>query len=317
MNFENLNKLYDSNNKEDLLQFWQSFKNFNEIISFIRNRPEPSISLHFKNADALKDIIFVVPVPDMNNYVEKYIQNFKNYFIIFVESRGPYFNFSKSMNKGIEEALKFNPNWIALSNLDITPLDDTSILREILYKQSPGIFIPRIISENKKVIDKICIIPYGILINYIFKNLQFISKKLPLYYQGNFFISSLKINDIDKIFKYITINKYYKINKNFSFNLKDIYLKLKIKKSICFKNIQPLSFIHSSIIRKYRFDEDFINGGEDTELSIRMVKNGEIFKDLDLYFKTKSGAFLRNNEVRFLKNSILEKLLLGIKLKKY
>lgn len=82
-------------------------------------------------------------------------------------------------------------------------------------------------------------------------------------------------------------------------------------------NIQPVSIIKSKILEMDKFDNAFVNGGEDTDLSIRFSLHGYKVAYLPYTFKDIGGASLGKNTRRILKNTIPEILILGYKLKNY
>jgi GT2 family glycosyltransferase len=73
-------------------------------------------------------LVVVVPMPDVNRQLTKeFLESMKRTAtskptIVAVESSGPEFHFSKSMNAEIKTALGFGPKYIALSNDDVRPL---------------------------------------------------------------------------------------------------------------------------------------------------------------------------------------------------
>ena len=87
------------------------------------------------------------------------------------------------------------------------------------------------------------------------------------------------------------------------------------KKIVCFRNVQPVSLIKAGILRKLKFDECFVNGGEDTDLSIRLLLNGYRYNTLHFSFKTDSGLSLGKGILRAYKNTLPEILYLGYKLR--
>ena len=319
MNLEALEKLYDKNDVSDLALFLNSFNSVNELIQFIHNRPRAPISIYIENVDAGNDIIMVVPTPDFkDNRTQQFIKNFRDYKIIFVVSSGIYFNFSISMNAGIQEALKFNPEWIGLSNVDISPITNTSQIRPIIRSHEPSVLIPRIFLPNGKKQRCACLIRTGKHVNYVLRKLHFLSKFLPVELRGQFLVSALSIARKHEIIRYMTIlNRYQEPYTRLHSIFLKIFFSIFHLHTLCFTNIQPISFVHSVILREYKFDEDFINGGEDTELSIRMLRNGVSFREIEYDVAREVGVYLGKSEVRLMRNSVIEVLVLGTKLNDY
>ncbi len=74
------------------------------------------------------DLVVVVPTPDVERKLtQEFVELIRRTAsseptIIAVESSGPEFHFSKSMNSGIKTAMSYGPSYIALSNDDVRPL---------------------------------------------------------------------------------------------------------------------------------------------------------------------------------------------------
>jgi hypothetical protein len=105
----------------------------------MRERPKGVAVIHEVDGD--KDIIVVIPTADYNGkYARSCRENiFKGVHIIFVESGevpDPYFNYAHNCNFGIEKALEYNPNWIIISNDDVQKADNITILMNELRRMN-------------------------------------------------------------------------------------------------------------------------------------------------------------------------------------
>lgn len=62
------------------------------------------------------------------------MDSIKNFHTILVESKGKYFNYARSVNRGVSIALKYNPKWIIVSNNDVIIEDDIKKLYSYLME---------------------------------------------------------------------------------------------------------------------------------------------------------------------------------------
>jgi len=199
---------------------------------------------------------FIVVVPTKNIQSER-AQNFiseiksKSYFnppIIMVESSGPEFHFSKNMNKGIKQAMKYNPKYIALSNDDVYPLE----------KGADYILIRRIIKYGLAYISPIFVDRAG-------------RKKVPVIGMPNYY-AILSLTTFYPLIPHFAfpllqkINTFFVSNKNMRNRDDNLYGII---------NTQPFSIFDANILNHIGgFDEDFKNGCEDLELSMRIQSFG-------------------------------------------
>ena len=141
---------YGSNRYEDAIKFFEYFESSGDLINWMRERTKAEPNIYIVNGS--KDVVVVVPTANYNSALAVYCRNnlFNGLQIIFVESNGKYFNYSHSVNKGIEVALTFNPKWVIISNDDMQMIDPPSVLlKELnhfstkkfnyLYAKGPGL----------------------------------------------------------------------------------------------------------------------------------------------------------------------------------
>lgn len=174
----------------------------------------------------------------------------KSYFnptIIIIESSGSEFHFSKNMNMGVKHAMKYNPKYIALSNDDVYPLG----------KDYDYILAKKIDEYHLAYISPIFVDREG-------------NKKMPSIGMPNYYAILL-------------FTKFYPIIPSFLFPLLQKINTLitdKNKKNVENKsygliNSQPFSIFDADILNHIGgFDEDFKNGCEDLELSMRVQSFG-------------------------------------------
>ncbi|QGA68900.1 hypothetical protein [Sulfolobus sp. E11-6] len=128
-------ELYYSNDYEKILSFYYKFEDVEDIVEWLKNRPEAERKIYEFEGDS--EVVFVIPTSDVNNQFSNYIKRtFKKYHLIFVESRGRYFNFSKSVNEGVKIAMKYKPKYVIISNDDIKVDNVDSLMSEILSEDN-------------------------------------------------------------------------------------------------------------------------------------------------------------------------------------
>lgn len=130
------NDLFTSNDPNDIIEFYNSFKSHNQLIKWMKERPKGVSYIH--EVEGRKDIIVVITTADFNGKYAKACRDeiFKGLHMIFVESGvgNFYFNYAHNCNVGIKKALEYNPKWIILSNDDMYKIDDLNILsKELSY----------------------------------------------------------------------------------------------------------------------------------------------------------------------------------------
>ena len=248
------NNLFTSNDIKDVIKFYYSFQNRDDLIEWMKERPRGATYIHEVEGD--KDIVVVIPTADFyGKYARECRENiFKGLHIIFVESAeipDPYFNYAHNCNVGIDRALNYDPKWIVVSNDDMYKIDEADYLK----------------SSLSELDEKEC----ALVIAHSGKGPPFklsIGKKRLSY-------------DVYRLFKHRPIGRIY--NK---FNIKYFYVIDSIKKSaLLFKRIPDTSFIsfmafsiHSAAYLRNKmggkpFDEVYINEHEDLDLAFRLFLN--------------------------------------------
>ena len=218
----------------------------------------------------------VVPTPDYKNELtEKFISSISiskiHPTIIIVESSGREFNFSKSMNVGILEAQRDNPEYIMLSNNDVLPTQENwaeMLISSLNAYKFTGYVVPSLVNSKTLLrINPIIKMPNRLAIT-IFSHLYYMipNKVLPLIAktQDNLLNKNLnKKDDKDNLYE-----------NNYPYHI---------------LNCQPISLFKTNTLERIGyFDEEFQSGGEDFDMSIRslllgikpVLSKSTIFKDV-------------------------------------
>ncbi|MEM0135392.1 MAG: hypothetical protein QXU18_09255 [Thermoplasmatales archaeon] len=129
------NNYYLSSDINEIIEFYESFQDKNQLQEWMRNRPKGASYLH--EVPGNKDVIVVIPTTDFKGEFARRCKDsiFYGLHIIFVESGevpDPYFNYAHNCNCGIMKALEYKPKWIIVSNDDMEKIDDPAALLSAL-----------------------------------------------------------------------------------------------------------------------------------------------------------------------------------------
>lgn len=257
-----LNKLFNSSNPDEILKFYNNFKTARELITWSKNRPRGKAKIYTVKGDT--DLIIVIPTTNRNGKLAKNCENnvFKGQEIVFIESGlDPFFNYARNSNIGLRYALRYKPKWIVLSNDDVQKVDDIHKLKTELS----------ILDNNKiKIVTAKDLTDKLYLGKPIFTNLAKLHYYIHVLRHKNLYPKPLK--EYARIYKnYLNVLKKY--SPNYKMVINDIPRKKLFFKKIRSFNGSSFFFILSPyLIKAFKgnvFDEVFINGVEDHELFLR------------------------------------------------
>lgn len=141
---DELEELFRSSNPDDLFRFYRRFNSKEKLIEWMTGRPPAEMSIVERGeGDGLySDAVVVIPTADANGQFAVSCSNsfFNGFKIIFVQSSGPFFNVSRSVDFGVRHALKYDPKWVVISADDVVKADDPSVLATGLSKADSGSF---------------------------------------------------------------------------------------------------------------------------------------------------------------------------------
>jgi GT2 family glycosyltransferase len=210
-------------------------------------------------------LVVVVPTPDVSRqltreFLESVARTAESKpTIVAVESSGPEFHFSKSMNAGIRTALSFGPRYIALSNDDVRPLTagwDARLTYD-LEAHAGAAYAAPVLCRGGAI--------SGPLSVYLFTSLYGLipSAAFPL-------IRALRSFYLGRRAKAGAIQLGPGI----------------------LVNAQPFSVFRSDSLEELSgFDEKFVNGCEDFDLSLRVLERGwKAVLDVDVAFEDIGSA---------------------------
>ena len=296
---DNLDALYTSKNLEDIINFYNKFKTAEELIDWSKNRQRGRAKI--RTVKGKTDIVVVIPTADIHGeYAENCKNNvFKGQQIVFVESgkNDIYFNYARNVNIGLKYALKYKPNWIILSNDDVYRIDNISLLKKNL------------LNLDNKMYDTVYIRPdpgfyHSNLVGIV--KMSKLAKKLKTVIARDSrdrFAEKLRLDLIRRFNLKYQVRSGEKMpykNKLFSF-----FSKLEYRPIEKWRNFGDFAIFSPMFIENAKgkpFDEIFLNGGEDYDLSKRVFDGG---KWINIDFRIGSvggGTFKKESKRTVVKN---------------
>lgn len=235
-----------ANKIDDLPAFLDKLPNSEVVVRPIRLSLNPFIAA-------------VVPTIDYNSdRARKVSEFFSPYPVIFVESSGPYFNYARSCNKGIEAALRLKPTWIIVSNDDIVPLQPFLDLVNTLSNAKGSIYTATDPSRKRRHGGRAFITKMNAF-GLIFELFQLLLRRdfvsIQVIVRFGLKKNSYCTGDLDTFFPKL-ISHFGK------------------QKSVEYKAFSDFCVFKADILENFRFNENFWNNYEDRELSYRLFKAG-------------------------------------------
>ncbi len=295
-----LNDKFLSPKIEDLISFYSFFGNRGELIDWMRNRPknEPSII----NVDGETDIVVIIPTANVNSSRSQTCSReiYKGLNQIFVESvkpRDSYFNYSHNVNLGVQEALKLDPEWIIISNDDM------------LLQNGPNQLITEIRKHDFAMKNVLFTNPPGDYHSF----LRFIG-------EPTFIYSMLSAAHPNR-------NRHTRLKLWRKYQLKYIdalysgpsgfLSRITYRSDLVHLLTGSFTVLSMKYVRNQEklLDETFVNGGEDTDLSLRLYQEPDKIGYINYKVGDQVGTSLGSGWPRILRN-VVNEIYLSYKIEK-
>ena len=274
---DEIEKLYTSDKLDDIYKIYEHFSK-EEIIEWMTTRPKAKMDIFEVEGD--KEAIVIIPTADFNGQLAKHAREvFKGLHIIFVQSKGPLFNYAKSVNEGIRYAKnKYAPKWFIVSNDDV------------IWAEPPNKLIDELATVSSNV-DLVMVCPPG----------KAHTKRVSIISPKDYVFSLMRLYAMVSKTPWIRVySKFLKYRKKFGIKywpaMHPILMNLKFGIKEKYDFLYCGSFC---IVKDKLFDEGFINGVEDVALS--MTSTVEL---INYKIEFLSGATLGGDELRMAKNLI-------------
>ena len=257
------NTYFTSNDPKKIVEFYNAFENREKLIMWMRERPRGVARIHEVEGD--KGTIVVIPTADFDG---KFAINcreniFNGLHIIFVESGeipDHYFNYAHNVNVGIRKAMEYNPKWIVVSNDDMIKVDDVSkLLSEIRGIDHRNVDCAFLQSSAKVGIAT----PRIPLLIGIMKSFAYHNKNIYLFLE----IRKIEKKFLVKLHLFFYFGKYT-FRPLFKFMFKDLKVVFTLTGAFAIFSCQFVNKNGGSL-----FDETYINGHEDQDLSLNLRFN--------------------------------------------
>ena len=256
-------RLFASEDHGSILRFYDTFRSRDDIIEWMRERPKGRAEIIEVEGD--KEEIVVIPTADYEGRLSRECREniFKGMHIIFVESgspKDPYFNYSHSCNVGIKAALKYNPRWIVLSNDDMVKIDGPDVLLKELRRMDPERLNSLFTRPTGYHSFPICI---GVPRSVIGRTIEY------------FYLLSRKNMNTGIFLKTGKVSRKFGARWVFA-SRREIFRRLFYRETRCYILTSDFSIFSGRWAKSVNgdaFDEAYINGVEDWELSLRICSD--------------------------------------------
>jgi len=275
-----LEKLLFSSRENDILRFYSNFKSPKELVHWMEKRPRQKFKIYEVNGD--KRYTVIIPTRNyLGSHARRCLKIYKGLHIIFLESHGAFFSYSRTINYGFKYAVKkYDPNWIIVSNDDMLKVDNVLKLKNQLDKLNRQKVDVVYVSPGKQqsvksylVSPRITYRLYQILFNKCSKIAQRILDK----FGARLFIISCNNDSIKsqmlKLLRPLLFRTYRE-----------------------FTSLGSCWIINSDFVRKQRYkvlDDNFIIDTEEDEFVLRHMDNiraSHINYKIDNYFGASLGS---------------------------
>lgn len=308
------NDLFMSKNPSKILEFYTSFNNVQEIITWLKERPRGRAEIFEVDGD--NDVIVVIPTADHNNEHSIRCKNeiFHGMRIIFVESANfgdPYFSFSHNCNIGIKKALEYNPKYIVWTNDDMLKIDDSKKLHfevlNILDKNPKAVFA----KMNHQVSTPVRIIKFNLLGKLLLKIIKHSKLYKSITNNKTKYIPFVGVSNLRSkiIERYLKLSLYTKFKTSFFLSHSNFAITSVLFKGVYdFNNFDAFGILQADYIRNQGevFDENLIVQHADQDLSLRYGLRSDEISWIDYSIEGIGRATIKDNADERLRNIIAD-----------
>jgi len=256
-----------------------------EIISWMRGRERAK--LNFTETEGDTEVITVVPTANVKGERAREVMDIYHPLkVIFVESRGPLFNYATSVNAGISRALEYSPKWIIVSNDDVHGKDPIQKLLEGLSSTDKGLVMASPSSYHTYPVSLVEMRPYFL------KGMKFMGKVMRLPPAEVYAELTIRYGEALRIRTLTVIDSMLGPLRKVAGDVK-----------MSLVNAGSFMVINRRVARGKVLDETFINGYEDVLFSMKMREDSEV---VNFRIDEERGGSLGFGRMRFLKSFVNE-----------
>lgn len=271
------NNLFTSNNPDDIMKFYESFQTRDDLIGWMKERPKGAA--YIREVEGTNDIVVVIPTADFDGKYAKECREdiFNGLHIIFVESGevpDPYFNYSHNVNVGIKKAMEYKPKWVVFMNDDIYKIDGINVLTHQLMN------LPS---------NEMCFLHLEPPGNY-YSYWAYIGR--PAFIRWLFYLWNRYLRLRIRLERKMKKKKFGLRYLTFGTNIPYRFL---VKHEGKIRNVGAVLILSSSLAKAMGgmiYDENFVNGAEDVDFSLRALDEKIPSYSINFRLGTYMGASL-------------------------
>lgn len=263
-----LERLYQGADRTDILKFYDSITDVDDLITFCRNRPKADVRITIDEGvkPSLEEIVVVIPVAKLDEQkVELERKIYGPLTIIFVQSSGPFFNYAHSVNSGIKKALQLGAKWIIVANDDLYSIDPIEKMIKFVNEEKQA----QIIMANPGYINGVWYHSVKVFLSRrVDLNRGLVAKAAS---------RERRDHDLSKVLskfdsKLTALADYPVSKRGLRYYFQRLYYRYMHSRScvIAFYNFGDFCVFRSDIFGKYSFDETFQSRWEDIDLSLQL-----------------------------------------------
>lgn len=276
--------LYNGSTVREVMKFYDYFQNADDLLHWVKSRKKGKAVIHEIGGN--EEIVVVVPTMDIESVNSTNIAQeiFKGLKMVFVESGqdSTLFNYSRSCNIGFKRALKYNPDWIILSNDDMYMIDRVEVLKEGLKKIDPD------------AVKTVFTNPEGRYHSYL-TGIGLTTRLRDTFLRADGKVGRMQL----------------KLESKFGIKIVPAYTtlprRLLTTKNRFFYLTSSFSIFSGRYIKRKEgdvFDELFLNMWEDTDISLEFSKDRESYSFVDYSIGDMIGGSFGNSHARHLRSMI-------------
>ncbi len=149
-----LNVLYNSKSPNDVVSFYDTVGGTEDLLNFMvwRKKQSCDYKIYEINAGGGNNIV-IIPTANFRKVKDRLTKIYKGLHIIFIESKGMYFNYARAINTAFKYMKStYNPKFCIVSNDDINSVDWNGGIEKNITKRM-AVYIPHRIKNGKRYND--------------------------------------------------------------------------------------------------------------------------------------------------------------------
>ncbi|MHB8396224.1 MAG: hypothetical protein ACYDAZ_04935 [Thermoplasmataceae archaeon] len=286
---EALNDLYLSSDRNDLMKFYNSFSSAHDLVRWMQERPKGESNIVYVKGENHNVAVVIPTVSISREFAKGCLEIFKGFDLVFVESGAGnrHFNFSHNCNVGFRYVIgNLSPSWIVYTNDDMYRVDPPSVLEHELamIRGDPSVILAGFQSHYHSYISR-------------FLSPSRTHSAMAAIVRGS--MRTMSRLQYRFAIKYLPVWDH---NASISGRLSRAVLQREIASVINTGSFGIFSFDFVKKLSGKVYDETFLTGLEDIDLSIRIAKEKIPYGFIDYRIGDYVGMSSSSGGLRYLKN---------------